>query len=423
MSDSDPQGRWTPSSVTEEDVLKLREAKFLTSEISNRLPVQGQVIPSPQPGESVVFMSHFLRGLGFPMDPFVRRLMFYYGLEFHDLAPESILHISSFIIVCEAFLRVTPHFALWLNTFKVEPKIIEGRHAECGGAAIKRNADAPWPEGAFQEELGLWQQEWFYITAPRGTAWVASPAFRSGPPPRLASWINIGLDRGLPKDVPLLQGRIKDLLKGDLNLVKVTQVMLIRRTLPGQCRPLRLWEFNPEGPRALQSFMGVTPMEMYKLFFGSQDVSPDLTEDAGLSRNRPDTQVGDLATEPSIRIINLLLTVLVFFMQEWIAKAKPIRCPAPLPETILDPVLVRMLEEVPLEGNKGEDKETVASSKEALSKGGIDNSSPKGKKRAASDDPETVASKRGKESLSEGPTPGSPSAEENPQRDQLSSEP
>ena len=57
---------------------------------------------------------------------------------------------------------------------------------------------------------------------------MALPSFRSGPPPRLASWVNRGLDWDLPKDVPLLQGRIKDLLEGDLSLVKVTQVMLIR---------------------------------------------------------------------------------------------------------------------------------------------------------------------------------------------------
>ena len=116
-----------PSSVTEEDVLKLREARYLTYEISHRLPAKGQVIPTPEPGESVVFVSHLHRGLGFPTDPFVRGLMFYYGLEFHDLAPESILHISSFIVVCEAFLRTTPHFGLWLKTFNVEPKMIEGR--------------------------------------------------------------------------------------------------------------------------------------------------------------------------------------------------------------------------------------------------------------------------------------------------------
>ena len=130
--------------------------------------------------------------------------------------------------MCEAFHRVTPHFGLWLKTFKVETKMIKGRHTECGGAVISKNADAPWPEGPFQEELGLWQREWFYITAPRGTKWVAPPAFRSGPPPQLVSWVNKGLDRGPSKDVPLLQGRIRDLLERDLSLVKVTQVMLIR---------------------------------------------------------------------------------------------------------------------------------------------------------------------------------------------------
>ena len=108
MSSSDLQGRWMPSSITEEDARKLRDARYLTDEISHRLPAQGQVIPTPKPGESVVFASHFLRGLGFPIDPFVRGLMFYYELEFHDLAPESILHISSFIVVWEAFLHVTP---------------------------------------------------------------------------------------------------------------------------------------------------------------------------------------------------------------------------------------------------------------------------------------------------------------------------
>ena len=112
MSGSDLQGRWMPSSITEEDVRKLRDARYLTGEISHRLPAQGQVIPPPKPGESVVFASHFLRGLGFPIDPFVRGLLFYYGLEFHDLAPEFILQISSFIVVCEAFLHTTPHFGL-----------------------------------------------------------------------------------------------------------------------------------------------------------------------------------------------------------------------------------------------------------------------------------------------------------------------
>ena len=86
-------------------------------------------------------------------------------------------------------------------------------------------------------------------------------------------------------------------------------------------------------------------------------------------------------------------------------------------------MLVRMLKIMPLEGSKWKDKGTMASSKEAALKGGTNNSSPKGKKRAASNDPETMASKRGKKSSSEGPAPGRSSAELRPQRDQPSNEP
>ena len=138
MSGSNPQGRWVASSVTEEDIAKLREVGYLTADIKHRLPAPGQVIPTAEPNEGVVFVSHFLRGLGFTLDPFVRGLMFYYGLDFHDLAPDAILQISSFIIVCEAFLHVTPHFGLWLKTFNVKPKLIEGKQADCGGATVSK---------------------------------------------------------------------------------------------------------------------------------------------------------------------------------------------------------------------------------------------------------------------------------------------
>ena len=119
MSGSSLQGRWTPSSVTEEDIKKLREARYLTAEVAHRLPARGQIVPTPEPNENVVFVSHFLRGLGLTLDPFVWGLMFYYELDFHDLAPDSFLHITTFTVVCEAFLHVTPHFGLWLKAFEV----------------------------------------------------------------------------------------------------------------------------------------------------------------------------------------------------------------------------------------------------------------------------------------------------------------
>ena len=95
----------------------------------------------------------------------------------------------------------------------------------------------------------------------------------------------------------MLQSRIRELLERDISLVKIIQVMLVQRILPCKRRPLRMWEFNPEGPWTIQNFFGMTPEEMYKLFFGSRTKCPDTTEDAGLSCNRLDTQVSNPVTE------------------------------------------------------------------------------------------------------------------------------
>ena len=67
----------------------------------------------------------------------------------------------------------------------------------------------------------------------------------------------------------MLQSRIRDLIEKDIGLVKVIQVMLVRRVLPCQRQPLRMWEFNPEGPRTVQHFFGMMLEGMYKSFFGS----------------------------------------------------------------------------------------------------------------------------------------------------------
>ena len=122
------------SSVTEENITKLQEAGYLAESIAHRLPAEGQITPNPKSLERVVFLPHFVRGLGFPLHPFVRGFMYYYGQDFPDLAPNFVLNILASIVVCGAFLRIRPHFGLWLKTFNIKPKVVGGQQAECGGA-------------------------------------------------------------------------------------------------------------------------------------------------------------------------------------------------------------------------------------------------------------------------------------------------
>ena len=105
------------------------------------------------------------------------------------------------------------------------------------------------------------------------------------------------------------------------------------------------------------------------------------------------------------------------------AKAKLIRCPSPLPETVPNPMLTRMLEVMPLAEGKGGTQGATASTKEAVRKGRIKNSPDQGKKRTASEDPEVITSKRGKKSSPEGSAPENAPAELRPQGDPLSPEP
>jgi len=84
----------------------------------------------------------------------------------------------------------------------------------------------------------------------------------------------------------------------------VVQVMLVHRVQPCKRRPLRLWEFNPEGPRAIQNFLGLTHEEMYQSFFGLQIECPDTSEDVGLSSNRTAAQVSNPLAEHTVFLLS-----------------------------------------------------------------------------------------------------------------------
>ena len=117
-----------------------------------------------------------------------------------------------------------------------------------------------------------------------------------------------------------------------------------------------------------------------------------------------------------------------------------IRCLAPLPEGLENPVLEKMLElapcPVPSKEDKGGNNEgksgppplpiptkgMSASAREDNKGEESDILLPRGRKRTASEDPETMASKREKKSSPEGPAPGDTSAELCPQGDQPSTE-
>src|SRR6185437_7317044 len=70
----------------------------------------GESFPHEGGNESVVFLPHVLRGLGFPISDFFHGLLLHWGVQVHHLTPNSILHISICVHLCESFLGIESHF-------------------------------------------------------------------------------------------------------------------------------------------------------------------------------------------------------------------------------------------------------------------------------------------------------------------------
>jgi hypothetical protein len=76
-------------------------------------------LPVPCDGYVISFVHFHERGFGTPPHPFFRGLLHHYQIELQHLNPNGIQQITAFIVLCEEFLGIEPHFELWRYFFTV----------------------------------------------------------------------------------------------------------------------------------------------------------------------------------------------------------------------------------------------------------------------------------------------------------------
>ena len=114
---------WVASTNTQEDLEELVFAGVLSDQATATWwPAASERYPTPNDGELVVFEDFFHRGFGLSAHPSFCKLLVYYGISLIHLNPNSILHLSIFIYLCEAYLAIEAHFNLfwyliYLNSF------------------------------------------------------------------------------------------------------------------------------------------------------------------------------------------------------------------------------------------------------------------------------------------------------------------
>jgi hypothetical protein len=153
---------WVPSEFSQSDLTKAQKEGLIAEGDQVVFP-STERIPKPPSGYRVMFLAFLLRVLSFPAHEFLRGLLFVYGVQLHQLTPNSILHIACFVTLCESFLRVDPHWTLWKFLFRLCPSVSLSKNLELGGAVVSVCSEVHCLEFSMAASVQGWRKKWFYI--------------------------------------------------------------------------------------------------------------------------------------------------------------------------------------------------------------------------------------------------------------------
>jgi hypothetical protein len=151
---------WVPSEFGQTDLTKARKEGLIAEGDQVVLP-STERIPKPSSGYRVLFFALLLHGLSFPAHEFLHGLLFAYGVQLHQLTPNSILHIACFVTLCESFLGIEPHWILWKFLFGLRPSVALLKKPELGGAIVSVRVEAHYLEFTMAASVQGWKKKCF----------------------------------------------------------------------------------------------------------------------------------------------------------------------------------------------------------------------------------------------------------------------
>ncbi|KAK1692491.1 hypothetical protein QYE76_009188 [Lolium multiflorum] len=153
---------WERSKISNQDINMLKRLGLMKKEDAIRFPSE-ESYPKPPMEYRVSFVDHLIRGLSTPIHDFLRGLLFVYGIQLHQLTPNSILHISIFITLCECFLGIPPNWALWKRIFCLRRNGSHNVTYNIGGVVICVRTDVDYFDVKFPDSVQGWRKKWLYI--------------------------------------------------------------------------------------------------------------------------------------------------------------------------------------------------------------------------------------------------------------------
>ncbi|KAK1667243.1 hypothetical protein QYE76_055402 [Lolium multiflorum] len=153
------RGQWWPCETTDTELRELQNEGMISAHWSF---IRDTVVPKPGAGEVVMTKAWVERGLSLPCSEFFLSVLNTYGLQPHNICPNSYLLLSNFVTLCEGHLGIRPDVKLWQFFFRVKKETKDKAMLNCGSMTFMLRPGRMYPPHDSHESVRYWNAGWFY---------------------------------------------------------------------------------------------------------------------------------------------------------------------------------------------------------------------------------------------------------------------
>ncbi|KAK1650865.1 hypothetical protein QYE76_068670 [Lolium multiflorum] len=180
------KGQWWPCEVKDSELRDLQSEGMISPNWSF---MADSTSPSPAKDECVLTKAWVERGLSLPCSEFFLSILSTYGLQPHNICPNSYLLLSNFMMLCEGHLGIRPDVRLWQFFFRVKKETKEKVMVNCGSMTFMLRPGRMYPPHSSHESVRYWNVGWFYVKNVKVPGvHDGLPKFVNEPPEELDSW-------------------------------------------------------------------------------------------------------------------------------------------------------------------------------------------------------------------------------------------